>query len=92
MDDRGSLRVPLFHTAADAMLARSRDSGMECFRPVVLDEAAFKNLTTVDEGGSYWLVSDPLRRLNLGARLNLQELTALVSQVERVAPGEAGRK
>jgi hypothetical protein len=90
--DEGSLRVPIFYTASDAMLARSRDSGLECFRPVVLDEAAFKNLTTADEGGSYWLVADPLRKLKLAPRLNLQELVAFVNQPEPLARGEEGRK
>jgi hypothetical protein len=79
LDDQGRFRVPVFHTSSDAMLARSHDSGMECFRPVVLDEVAFKNLTTTDEGKAcYWLVEDPLRRLSLGRPEDHQQLGELM--------------
>lgn len=79
LDDQGRFRVPVFHSSGDAMLARSRDSGMECFRPVTLDETALKNLTTTDEGkGCYWLVEDPLRRLSLGRPLDHQQLGQLI--------------
>jgi len=75
LDDQGSFRVPIFHSSGAAMLARSRDTGMECFRPVVLDAAAFKNLTTTDEGKAcFWLVSDPLLKLSRGRRLDHQQL------------------
>ena len=53
---RAAFRVPVFHSSGAAMLARSRETGMECFRPVVLDAAAFKNLTTTDEGKACFLV------------------------------------
>ena len=78
LDDKGNYRVPVFHSEADAMTARSQDSGMECFRPVLLDDAAFKNLTTTDEGKAcFWLVDDPLRSLSLGRPLDRDELSNL---------------
>lgn len=78
LEDKGRSRVPVFVSERDAMLARTRDSGMECFRPVALDEAAFENLTTTDQGSAcYWLIQDPLRRLSLGRPLDNAELAAL---------------
>ena len=75
LDDQGSFRVPVFRSGGEAMLARSRDTGMECFRPVVLDAAAFKNLTTTDEGKAcFWLVADPLMKLSRGRPLDRNEL------------------
>lgn len=75
LDDSGSFRVPVFHTSGEAMLARSLDTGMECFRPVVLDDVAFKNLTTTDEGKAcYWLVADPLLKLSRGRSLDTKQL------------------
>jgi hypothetical protein len=75
LDDHGSFRVPVFHSQGEAMLARSRDTGMECFRPVVIDELAFKNLTTTDEGKAcFWLVADPLMKLSRGHPLDRQQL------------------
>ena len=71
LDDNGLFRVPVFHDRGAAMLARSRESGMECFRPVLLDEATFKNLTTTDGGKAcFWLVEDPLMNLNRGQALD----------------------
>lgn len=86
LDDRGGFRVPLFHTKAEAMLARSRETGMECFRPVVLDAAALKNLTTTDEGKAFfWLIADPLMKLSHGRPLDGQQLEQYVGNGDRVA-------
>lgn len=79
LDDEGRYRVPVFYSSGAAMVARSRDSGMECFRPVPLDDAAFRNLTTTDEGRAcFWLVDDPLRNLNLGSPLDHHQLGQIV--------------
>lgn len=78
LDDDGRFRVPVFPSERDAMLARSRDSGMECFRPVALDDAAFTNLTTTDQGvACFWFIDDPLRRLSNGRPLDQQQLAQL---------------
>lgn len=79
LDDNGNFRVPVFHNSAAAMLARSREAGMECFRPVLLDELTFKNLTTTDGGKAcFWLVEDPLMKLNRGRALDHQELAGVM--------------
>lgn len=79
LDDQGSWRVPVFKSDRDAMMARSRDSGMECFRPVVLDAMAFENLTTTDEGKAcFWLVDEP-EKISRGRRLNTGELAVFMS-------------
>lgn len=75
LDDRGSFRVPVFHSPGDAMLARSRETGMECFKPVELDAIALTNLTTTDEGKAcFWLVSEPLMKLSRGRALDRKQL------------------
>ncbi|MEP6719252.1 MAG: hypothetical protein ABJB21_08910 [bacterium] len=79
LDDHGRFRVPIFYDRSAAMLARSRESGMECFRPVLLDEATFKNLTTTDGGKAcFWLVEDPLMKLNRGQALDTPELARVM--------------
>ena len=79
LDDHGKFRVPVFHSPREAMIARSRDSGMECFRPVALDEAAFANLTTTDEGKAcFWLVGDPSINLSRGRALDHDQLASLL--------------
>ena len=75
LDDHGCFRVPVFRDSGAAMVARSREAGMECFRPVLLDEITFKNLTTTDGGKAcYWLVEDPLMKLSRGRALDTPEL------------------
>jgi hypothetical protein len=79
LDDQGSFRVPVFHSSGEAMLARSRETGMECFRPVALDRVAFTNLTTTDEGKAcFWLVADPLMKLSRGRPLDRKQLEDFV--------------
>ena len=80
IDDGGAFRVPLFQSSGDALLARSRETGMECFRPVRLDEPAFENLTTTDEGKAcFWLVADPLRELSRGRAFDRQQLSRFMA-------------
>jgi hypothetical protein len=80
LDDRGAFRVPLFQSSHDAMTARSQETGMECFRPVVLDAASVENLTTTDEGKAcFWLITDPLKKLSRGHALDRQQLEQFVN-------------
>jgi hypothetical protein len=75
LDDQGSFRVPVFHSSSAAMVARSRETGMECFRPVRLDAAALENLTTTDEGKAcFWLIADPLTKLSSGLPFDRKQL------------------
>lgn len=83
LEDQGSSRVPVFHSTSAAMVARSRDASMECFRPVELDATAFNNLTTTDEGKAcFWLISDPLRKLSRGLAFDRQQLTQFMANGE----------
>ena len=79
LDDKGLDRVPLFESNRAAMVARSREAGMECFRPVPLDEAALNNLLTTDQGQAcFWLVEDPLRDLSYGDKLDQHQLKKFI--------------
>lgn len=82
LDDKGGFRVPVFHSNSHAMTARSRDSGMECFRPAVFDEQAIKGLT-MGEGGTvcFWLVDNPTIKLSRGRPLDHAQLSLLLQQV-----------
>ena len=79
LDDAGRLRVPLFHSIAHAMVARSRDSGMECFRSVLLDQVAIDELRTTDGGSAcFWLIDNPELRLSRGRALDVPQFIQLV--------------
>ena len=90
LDDHGRFRVPVFHSIGEAMIARSRDTGMECFVPAVLDVPAFKNLTTTDEGKAcFWLVENPLMKLSRGRPLDHQQLERFIQKGE-LQPANGG--
>jgi hypothetical protein len=92
LDDRGAFRVPVFHSSGDAMVARSRDTGMECFKPVALDAAALTNLTTTDESKAcFWLIADPLQKLSRGRALDRVELAQFMSNGAGTASSGAGK-
>ena len=79
VDDDGQVRMPIFKSSGDAMIARSRDSGMECFRPVALDASALEQLRKTDGNtASCLLVADPSRKLKHGQRGTFTELAALM--------------
>jgi hypothetical protein len=79
LDDHGKFRVPIFHSTREAMIARSRDTGMECFKPVALDEVAFTDLTTTDQGKAcFWLIGDPSINLSRGRALDGAQLALIL--------------
>lgn len=79
VDDNGDLRMPIFKSSGDAMIARSRDSGMECFRAVAFDSSALEQLRVTDgDTASFLMVADPSRNLNRGRRLGFTELAPLI--------------
>jgi len=79
VEDNGHLRMPVFKTSGDAMIARSRDTGMECFRPVAFDVSALEQLRVTDgDTASFLMVADPSRNLKRGLRLGFTELAPLM--------------
>jgi hypothetical protein len=77
--DKGNLQVPIFKSRGDAMTARLRDSGMECFRPVTLDVRAFEELKRTDgDTASFLMISDPSRHLKHGLQLGFTDLAPLI--------------
>jgi len=77
--DNGDLRVPIFKSTADATTARLRDTGMECFRPVLFNLRAFEELKRTDGNtASFLMIADPSRHLKHGLRLGFTDLAALI--------------
>jgi hypothetical protein len=78
LDDDGRLRMPIFRSSKEAMVARSRDSGMECFRPVVLDARTVGDLRTDGTAACFSMVNDPSKNLKRGRPLELAQLVLLI--------------
>ena len=78
--DQGNHLLPVFKSSRQAMIARARDSGMECFRPVAFDARAFEELRRTDgKTASFLIISDPSRHLKHGLRLGFTEMAPLMA-------------
>ena len=82
IEGRGRLRVPLFHSSHDAMMASLRNSGMLLFRPVALDADLLKDM--VPAGGTsyvdFCMVKDPLVSLRRGKPVGQEDLVLLLNK------------
>lgn len=89
LNDHGRLRVPLFHSASDAMEARRSNPGMLLFKPVGLDERTLNDLapTGAEDNAGYWLVSDPSIKLKRGRPLEHEQLVLLIQDVAQPLEG-----
>jgi hypothetical protein len=80
-DDQGRLRVPVFRSSRDAMLARMSNTGMMLFKPVALDARAVGELAAGEAQGStyFWLVDTPSVNVKRGHSLEHAQLSSLVN-------------
>ena len=86
-DDNDQLRMPIFKSSRAAMIARSYDLGMECFRPVAFDARGLEELRRIHgESASFLIVADPLRGTKRGVRLGFTELASLMIDVAKGGP------
>jgi len=80
LDDHGRLRVPLFHSSHDAMIARLRNFGLLLFKPVVLDARFLKKIVPLpgEDEVHFCMVDDPFASLNCGSPLWPAQLALLI--------------
>lgn len=84
MEDHGRMRVPLFHSSHDALMARVRNFGMLLFQPVVLDAGLLNEILPAGGNLDFCLVSDPFASLKRSPKLEPAELALLVNAPGRV--------
>src|SRR6185436_10050814 len=79
LENHERVRVPLFSSRHDAMMARLRNFGMLLFEPVALDA---KLLETIVPGGvgdvDFSIGKDPLANLNRGGQVERAQLSLLM--------------
>jgi hypothetical protein len=80
LDEDGRLRVPLFSSERDGMLARGSHWGMHLFKPMALDGRTLKELVPADgvSETDFWLVDNPFTSLNRGRAIDRAQLSLLV--------------
>lgn len=79
LSDHGRLRVPVFHSDSEAMVARRHNPGMLLFKPAILDGRALHDLAPTDDSApGFWLVSNPSINLRRGRPLEHSQLVLLI--------------
>ena len=80
LDDNGRLRVPLFQSTHDAMMARLRNFEMLLFEPVALDARFLKQVAPAGAGSDvdFCMVNDPFASLTPGPHIAHAQLALLM--------------
>ena len=80
LDHYGRLRVPLFHSIPDAMIARLRNFGLLLFEPVVIDALFLRKIVPLsgEDEVDFCIIDDPFASLSRGATVGRRELSLLI--------------
>ena len=80
LEDHGRVRVPLFQSRHDAMMARLRNFGMLLFDPVPLDAQSVGEITASGVGSDtdFCIVEDPFGSLRRSPRIATAQLASLI--------------
>jgi hypothetical protein len=80
LDHHGRLRVPLFHSSQDAMIARLRNFGLLVFKPVLLNARFLKEIVPLpgEDEVDFCMVDDPFTSLNRCSTVGRTQLVLLI--------------
>ena len=80
LDHHGRLRVPLFHSSHDAMIARLCNFGLLVFKPVMLDARFLKKIVPLpgEDEVDFCMVDNPFASLNRGSTVGRAQLALLL--------------
>ena len=80
LDHSGRLRVPIFHSIHDAMMARLRNFGLLLFKPVVLDAHFLKEIIPLpgEDQVDFCVVENPFTGLECANTVGRTELGLLI--------------
>lgn len=80
LDHHGRLRLPLFHSSQDAMIARLRNFGLLVFKPVLLNARFLKEIAPLpgEDEVDFCMVEDPFASLNCGSTMGRTQLALLI--------------
>ena len=84
LDHHGGLRVPLFHSIHDAMMARLHNFGLLLFKPVVVDALFLKKIAPLpgEDAVDFRMIDDPFAGLNSGSIVGRRDLALLIRPTE----------
>lgn len=80
LEDDGRLRVPLFQSSQEALMARLRNFGMLIFEPVAIDALLLREIAPPGASNvDFCLVKDPFASLKRSSTLEHAQLALLSS-------------
>jgi hypothetical protein len=84
-EDHKRLRIPLFHSRHDAMMARLRNFGMLLFAPVALNAGLLTEIASLGGGSDvdFFIVKDPFASLSRVPQIAYAKLALLMSTVSK---------
>jgi hypothetical protein len=80
LNHHGRLRVPLFHSSQDAMIARLHNFGLLVFKPVLLNARFLKEIVPFpgEDEVDFCMVDDPFASVNRGSTMRRTQLALLI--------------
>jgi len=80
LNHQGRLRVPLFHSIHDAMMARLRNFGLLLFKPVMLDSRFLENIAPLpgEDELEFCMIEDPFTSLKYANPVGRPQLALLI--------------
>lgn len=93
LDHYGRLRVPIFHSIHDAMMARLRNFGLLLFQPVVVDAVFLKQIAPLpgEDEVDFCMIDDPFASLTRGATVRRRELALLIRPADESIASNGNR-
>ena len=79
LEDDGRLRVPIFHSAHEALMARLRTVEMLLFSPIALNPKLLNEIVGGPSEVDFCMINDPFASLRRGLRLPQSQLASLLT-------------
>ena len=79
LEEDGRLRVPIFHSAHEALMARLRTVEMLLFSPIALDGRLLNEIVGGQSEVDFCIINNPFASLRRGLRLPQSQLASLLN-------------
>ena len=89
LENDGRLRVPIFHTAHDALMARLRTVEMQLFSPIALNARLVNEIVSGRGEVNFSMINDPFASLKQGLALPQSQLASLLTKADSPKGGSA---
>src|SRR4051794_7672091 len=82
LEDEGRMRVPVFHSAHEAFMARLRTVEMLLFAPIALDARLLNEIVGGRGDVHFCVITNPFASLRQGLRLQQSQLASVLTAAD----------